>query len=144
MLIVQKSIRGHLARRRHQPRIKGIAKIKLIKKSINQTEQVANQLKSEKESMLQQVKEIYLLIDNSVNKIKSDPKITPAAIDAMYAEIMKKVDKETAALKKKLEEQRNAEEQERLRKIQMALEAERKAKEEEERLIREEAEDRKK
>lgn len=47
-------------------------------------------------------------------------------------------------LNKKLQEQRSAEEQERLRKIQLALEAERRAKEEEERLKREEEDNRKK
>lgn len=43
-----------------------------------------------------------------------------------------------------LKEQRNAEEQERLRQIQMVMEAERKIKEEEERVKREEEETRKK
>lgn len=144
VLIIQKSVRGHLARRRHQPRIKGIRKINSVREKIKLTEQIANQLKSDKESTLVQVAEIYKLIDSCVVKIKTNPKITSADIDKDYAGIMVKVDQETAALKKKLDEQRNAEEQERLRKIQAALEAERKAKEEEERIKKEEEENRKK
>jgi myosin-6 len=144
VLLIQKTVRGYLTRKKHMPRIKGVSKIKAVQKNIKQTEQVANQLKSDKESSLKKMQEIYALIDSSVKRIQMDHNITASAIDGLYAEIMKKVDQETAGLKKKLEQQRNAEEQERLRKIQMAIEAERKAKEEEERRIREEEENRKK
>lgn len=47
-------------------------------------------------------------------------------------------------MKVKLQEQRNAEEQERLRQIQLKMDAERKAREEEERKKREEEENRRK
>lgn len=67
---MQKSVRGHLARKQHLPRIKGIRKINSIRHQIKQTEQIANQLKSGKDSTLVQVTEIYKLIDNSVNQIK--------------------------------------------------------------------------
>ncbi|XP_055716099.1 myosin heavy chain 95F isoform X1 [Phlebotomus papatasi] len=144
VLVMQKVIRGYLARKKHQPRYKGLQKIRAIKTNLTKMEEVANQLKKEKDVMLNQVKSLYASIDEATKKIKSNQSITPKQIDEIYVDLMKKIDQNTATLKNKLQEQKNAEEQERLRKIQMALEAERKAKEEEERKRREEEENRKK
>lgn len=54
------------------------------------------------------------------------------------------MNQQMVTMRNKVQEQRNAEEQERLRLIQMKMEAERKAKEEEERKLREEEETRRK
>lgn len=58
----------------------------------------------------------------------------------MYTVIMANMNKLTVDLNNKLKEQQQAEEQERLRKIQEALEAERRAREAEEQRLREDAE----
>lgn len=58
----------------------------------------------------------------------------------MYTVVMANMNKLTVDLNSKLKEQQQAEEQERLRKIQEALEAERRAKEADEQRLREEAE----
>lgn len=58
----------------------------------------------------------------------------------MYTVVMANMNKMTVDLNGKLKEQQQAEEQERLRRIQEALEAERRAKEEEEQRLREEVE----
>lgn len=137
-MLLQRIVRGYLIRKKHQPRYKGIMKIRQIKANVTRMEEVANQLKSEKESMLKCVYGIQQLIDGSIVKIKENPNITSSQIDGLYNEISKKMDSEMNMLKQKLLQQRNAEEQERLRKIQMALEAEKRIKEEEERKIREE------
>jgi hypothetical protein len=55
-----------------------------------------------------------------------------------------KTNQQMNIMKVKLQEQRNAEEQEKLRQIQLKIEAERKAREEEERIKREEEENRRK
>lgn len=70
ILLAQKIIRGYLARKQHQPRYKGILKIKAIKVNLSKTEEIANQLRNNKDSILKQVKDVEQLIDRSVAKIK--------------------------------------------------------------------------
>lgn len=69
-MLAQRIIRGYLARKQHQPRYKGIMKIKAIKINLTKTEEIANQLKSNKETVLKQVRDVEQLIDRSVSKIK--------------------------------------------------------------------------
>ncbi|XP_058443586.1 myosin heavy chain 95F isoform X1 [Malaya genurostris] len=144
VLVIQKTVRGYQARKQHQPRIKGIVKIKAIKTSLGKMQEIANQLKAERESMLKQVVDVTRAIDDAIRKIKANPKISAAEIDSLHNGVMAKIDAQMKMIHIKLQEQRNAEEQERLRKIQAAFEAERKAKEAEERLLREEEENRRK
>lgn len=72
-LIIQRTVRGYLVRKKHQPRIKGIAKIRAIKNNVTKMEEIANQLKGEREQMLGCVRSIQDLIDMSIRKIKVEP-----------------------------------------------------------------------
>lgn len=144
VLMLQKVVRGHLARRAHRPRITGVRKIRALRANLAQLENIARQLKSDSESVLRNVQEIGVVIDKAIDHIKATSKISAAEIDALYEKMLAHVNKQSAALNVKLQEQKNAEEQERLRQIQLALETERKAKEEEERRKQEEEENRKK
>uniref|UniRef100_A0A336MXX6 CSON008982 protein n=1 Tax=Culicoides sonorensis TaxID=179676 RepID=A0A336MXX6_CULSO len=117
--------------------------ISVIKTNVNKMEEIANQLKGDKDALMKCVYEIQQLIDGSITKIKSNPKITANQIKDLHDEISKKMDSEMNMLKQKLAQQKNAEEQERLRKIQQAMEAEQRAKQEEQRRIQQEEEDRK-
>lgn len=74
------------------------------------------------------------------NLKQMNPRITQREMDSMYTVVMANMNKLTVDLNTKLKEQQQAEEQERLRKIQEALEAERAAKEAEEQRQREEIE----
>ena len=65
-------------------------------------------------------------------------------VEKEYSSLVAAVKKGLAGLNKKLADQKNAEEQERLRKIQEEMERERKRKEEEERKRQEEEENRRK
>lgn len=73
-----------------------------------------------------------------------DEKIAPTEVDKLYTQLMNTMDSQMNQLQKKLQDQKNAEEQERLRKIQEEMEKEKKRKEEEERKKREEEENRRK
>lgn len=68
--MAQKTLRGYLARKQHQPRIKGITKINAIRRNMKQMEDIANQLKGERETMLKHMKEIETQIDLAIKKIK--------------------------------------------------------------------------
>lgn len=135
-------IRGYLARKQHQPRIQGIAKINKIRENAKTTVEIVNQLKSGKESILNDFSSIETQIIEAMKVIKGNPKISSKEIDNFYLSLMANVNKMTVTLNNKLKEQRQAEEQERLRKVQMELDMQRKAKEEEERKLKEEEENR--
>lgn len=65
-------------------------------------------------------------------------------MDDLHNQLLDKVNQQMNLLQKKIQEQKNAEEQERLRKIQAEMEKERLRKEEEERRFLQEEENRKK
>lgn len=69
-LMMQKMIRGYLARKQHQPRYRGILKINGISADVKKMQEIANQLKKEKDSMLKQIKDIEEQIQLAIKKIK--------------------------------------------------------------------------
>lgn len=144
VLYIQKIVRGFLARKQHQPRYRGIAKIKSVKENLRRSTDIVNQLRGGQELILKQANDIENLINASVRNIQNDAHINPKTIDKIYTDILTKVDNFNNMIKKELQKQRQAEEQDRLRKIQEALEAERKQKEDEERKAGEEEENRRK
>lgn len=73
-----------------------------------------------------------------------DEKIAPTEVDRLYTQLMNTTNSQMNQLQKKVQDQKNAEEQERLRKIQEEMEKEKKRKEEEEKKKREEEENRRK
>lgn len=72
-------------------------------------------------------------IDKSVATIKTCEKIKKSEIDKMHNNIVSQIEREIVGVKRKVEEERIAEEKERLRKLQEEMEMERKRKEDEER-----------
>ncbi|XP_037909530.1 myosin heavy chain 95F isoform X1 [Hermetia illucens] len=142
VLVMQKVVRGYLARKKHRPRYQGIMKIKSIKQNAMKTIAIANDLKSGKENIMKDIQVLENEIDSAIKKIKAERNISAKGVDDLCTNIMGKLNKLTASLNNQLQAQRKAEEQERLRKIQEALEAERRAREEEERRKREEEETR--
>lgn len=145
VLIAQKTIRGFLARKRHQPRYRGIAKIKVAKRNLSKSLDIAGDLKAgSRDVILKQMAAVEQLVDNIIQRIKSDTRIDSKTIDKLYADIIAKIDAHNNLLQTELKKQRQAEEQERLRCIQEAIEAERREKEAEERQAREEEDNRRK
>ena len=63
-------MRGYMARKQHQPRYKGIAKINAIRHNMKQMEEIASQLKSERETMMKHMKDIDTQIDIAIKAIK--------------------------------------------------------------------------
>lgn len=142
VLMMQRLIRGYMARRRHQPRITGVRKLGALKVNLTQMESIAKQLKKDADSVSSNVRAVYGMVEQAIQQIKVNQGISAKEVDALCENILAQVNKQSAELKVKLQEQKNAEEQERLRKIQLELEAEKRAKEEEERRLREEEENR--
>ncbi|KAF5307261.1 hypothetical protein FQR65_LT06977 [Abscondita terminalis] len=141
---IQKTVRGHLVKKRHGPRIQGVRKIQALGSNLQSLHSIANQLKKDKEDSINQINTLKSDIANATSAIKKDNHIEATRIEALYNELLGKLDNQMNTLKKKVQDQKNAEEQERLRKIQEEMEREKKRKEEEERRLREEEENRRK
>ena len=80
---------------------------------------MASSLKAEaKNSVQSNVKAIYGQLDMAIAKIRTSSKISKASIESMHRELIQEINKAVKDVKGKLEKQKAAEEQERLRKIQ--------------------------
>lgn len=78
------------------------------------------------------------------NNFQRDDKVSAKTVEGLQNQLLEKVNNQMNLLQKKVQDQKNAEEQERLRKIREEMEAEKRRKEEEERKLKEEEENRKK
>lgn len=162
---MQRIVRGFLARKQHQPRYRGIIKIKALRDQLAKSNEIVGQLKGNKDAISRQASDVEHLIGGYVKNIQNDARIGSKTIDSMYTDIITKIDQYNNMIKTELQvssvatyfcfasqviiyisfvqqKQRQAEEQERLRKIQDALQAERKQKELEELRMREEEDNR--
>ncbi|PNF18978.1 Myosin heavy chain 95F [Cryptotermes secundus] len=142
LITIQKNVRMFLAKRIHQPRYKGITKINSLQAKLLQMEASIGQLKKDKQFSLSELKKLQADMTSAIQKIKRDEKIKPAEVDELYTHLLNTTNSQMNQLQKKVQEQKNAEEQERLRKIQEEMEKEKRRKEEEERRKREEEENR--
>nr|CAD7423965.1 unnamed protein product [Timema monikensis] len=142
LVVIQRNVRMHLAQRQHRPRYQGISKIKGLQERLTRMSAIVNQLKKDKESSVSEVQKLQADMTASILKIKSDVKISASAVDRLYVDLLARSDRISGDLQKKLQQQKSAEEQQRLRKIQEEMEREKKLKEEEERRKKEEEETR--
>ncbi|XP_071535802.1 myosin heavy chain 95F isoform X4 [Panulirus ornatus] len=143
LIIIQKNVKMYNAMKKYRPRYMGVIKIKGLQGQLQQMLAIVNQLKKEKDSSLATVNKIQSTMDYTIKKIQTT-NMTREQIDREYSALVTSMDAELSVLHKKLTQQKNAEEQERLRRIQEEMERERKKKEEEERKRREEEDIRRK
>lgn len=143
LIILQKTARMYIAKKQHRPRIKGTAKIEKLKTQLSGMEETSEQLKN-REKPMGDIKRLQRDLNAAIEKIKMNEKIKPVEIDSLYTNLVNQVNKQMALLQDMVEQQKIAEEQARLRKIQQELELEKQRKEEDERKKREEEENRRK
>lgn len=70
LITIQKTVRGYLARKKHGVRITGIRKIRALDAKLKQMENVAAQLKKDKESSMKEIISLSNEINASIEKIK--------------------------------------------------------------------------
>lgn len=70
LIVMQKSLRGYLARKRHGPRITGIKKIKALEAKVQQLDSIAGQLKKDKESSVKDINSLRDEIQAAISRIK--------------------------------------------------------------------------
>ncbi|XP_063168943.1 unconventional myosin-VI isoform X2 [Candoia aspera] len=135
---VQKTIRMWLCKRKHQPRIDGLIKLRTLKKRLDKFNVVVTALKEGKTEMSKQVKDLEMSIDALMAKIKAT-EMPRQQIQKEYDGLVKSSEQLLSALQKKKQQE---EEAERLRRIQEEMEKERKRREEEEQRRKKEEEER--
>ncbi|XP_059475767.1 myosin heavy chain 95F isoform X2 [Neocloeon triangulifer] len=144
LVVIQKTVRMHLCRKQHQPRYRGIAKINSLSSMLTRMEQCIGQMKKDKETSAAEVTKLKKDMTAAIQKIKANPKIKPSEVSLLHTQLMNQANTCMATVQKRVETQKIAEEQERIRKLQEEMERERRRKEEEERKKREEDDTRKK
>ncbi|XP_046550361.1 LOW QUALITY PROTEIN: unconventional myosin-VI-like [Haliotis rubra] len=134
---VQKIFRMWACSREFKPKMAILVKLKSSSEQLTMMAQIVSQFKKEKEQASKQVKDIENSLSGFIKKIRSTD-MTREQLNTDYSRFIASMDQMLLELKKKLEQQKIAEEQERLRKIQEEMEREKKEKEEEERKRKEE------
>lgn len=102
------------------------------------------QLKKDKETLMRNAMELQGELEQSIKLIRTNQAITEAEIRSTLLRFERKLEGFMSTLKSKLQQQKSAEEQEKLQKIQEEMARQRKRKEEEERKRLEEDENRRK
>ena len=106
-------------------------KIKTLYEQLAPMKHMVGQLKKDKDSASKKITALEGAMDAALKKIQTTP-VGEKDINKIYESLMKDLEKNLGDMKKLLEKQKIAEEQERLRKIQEEMEREKKRKEEEE------------
>ncbi|XP_043272163.1 myosin heavy chain 95F isoform X2 [Venturia canescens] len=144
LIVIQKMARMYITKKQHQPRIKGIVKIKNLTSQLERMQETSKMLKSAREKSMNDIKKLQSELEAAVQRIRNNPKIKSTEIDVLYERLVSEVGKQMSDLQDMVKQQKIAEEQERLRKIKEEMEADKRRKAEEEAKKKEEEENRKK
>ena len=118
LVCIQKNLRMHLAMKQHRPRYLGLKAIKLLGSRVDKIDELGRNLKGGKSAMEQSLDVLKQNIDRAVGTIKACEKIKKSEIDKMHNELVTQIEREIVNVKRRVEEERIAEEKERLRKLQ--------------------------
>ncbi|KAG1714830.1 Unconventional myosin-VI [Nymphon striatum] len=141
--LIQSYIRMYLAVKKYRPRYKAIMKIKMLQTQLKHLASIASQIKNDNANSSSQVQALQNSMHSLINRIKTT-EMQEKDIHKAHMDLIQNVDNQLKLFETKLMQQKDAEEQERLRKIQDEMEREKRRREEEERKKREEEEARKK
>ncbi|XP_062406207.1 myosin VIa isoform X3 [Sardina pilchardus] len=137
-IMMQKTVRMWLCKKKHKPRIDGLVKVRNLKTRMDKFNEVVAGLKEGQQEMLKQIKDLDASIDALMIKIKTTV-MTRIEIDHEHQALVTRSQQLLSAMQKKKQEE---EERERLLRIQEEMERERKRREEEEQRRKQEEEDR--
>lgn len=133
LIVIQKNARMWQCRNKYGPRINGITKVKNMFSQLDPMKEIAKTLKKEKDGANKKIQEMEKELTKLLQILKDTKKpLGQKEIDKLITEVIKLSDKTLIELKKLVEKQKNADEEERLRKIQEQIELEKKKKDDEE------------
>ena len=141
LVCIQKNLRMFLAMKQHRPRYQGLMSINKLDSQVDKIEEMGRNLKGGKSGVEESIDTLKQNIDKAVRTIKTCEKIRKSEIDKLYKSLVDQINKELVGVKRKIEQERIAEEQEKLRILQQQIEEEKKRKHEEEMLRKKMEED---
>ncbi|CAF0726267.1 unnamed protein product [Didymodactylos carnosus] len=124
LIQIQKRVRMWRVYKQYAPRIRGLIKVKALHAQVASMEQIANQMKINKEQVVKQVQQLQQRVDELIGKI-TNTQMSSNQIENAYNDLFSAIDRELRSLKQILEQQKVKEEQDRLHRIQNELERER-------------------
>eukprot|EP00039_Didymoeca_costata_P018027 m.331854 g.331854 ORF g.331854 m.331854 type:complete len:1228 (+) comp16805_c0_seq1:138-3821(+) len=130
--VMQRVVKMYFARKQHLPRAMGLTSLVKFRSQVEELKGTVEKLPKNKEKYSAAVESILGQLNDNINKVKTDPSITPDAIKKMEQDMSTAIDKNLSAIKKEQEKQKLADEAARLKQIAADMEAERKRKEDEE------------
>jgi len=139
---VQAGVRMHLAKKQHRPRIKALVSIKGLAGQVDQIASMAGGLKSDRDSVMKTVQTLNSSINKVIVEIKRNPKLKKRELDGLYQGLVDQIQGQVSTVKKKIEKQKAADEQAKLRALQEEMEREKRRKAEEEAELRRQEDDR--
>lgn len=142
ILTLQKTIKMWREVRKFKPKYKMIVKAKGSQDQLTRMQEIVGQLKKGKDSASKKVKSIETALETFINNIRTT-ELKKEEMESQYNHFLTQMDQTMQDLRKEVEKEKIAAEQERLKKIQEEMEKEKQRKEEEERKRKEEEEARK-
>lgn len=70
LIKIQSFGRMCIAKNRHQPRFKGIMKIRTLQSQLTRLREISNQLKSSRDKSVAEIQKLQGLLDQGINQIK--------------------------------------------------------------------------
>ena len=132
----------HQARVRHRPRYLALGRIRNLSAQLAQIAALANSLKADRDAVEKSAKKIQENINKVCCNIMMNDNIDKKEMDKQYQGLVDQINKELATVKSKIEKQKAAEEQAKLRALQQQMEEQRRQKEAEEAEVRRQEEER--
>uniref|UniRef100_A0A2P2HZY0 Unconventional myosin-VI-like n=1 Tax=Hirondellea gigas TaxID=1518452 RepID=A0A2P2HZY0_9CRUS len=143
LIIIQKNVRMLNAKNKYRPRYMTVLRIQGLKSQVEQMMSITKELSKERESSITEVNNLQKTIDISIKRIRSQA-LSRAVLEREYSSLVAAADNTMDNLRRKMQMQKKAEEQDRLRKIQEQMDQERHRKEEELRKLKEEEDNKRK
>lgn len=123
---LQKYSRAYLCTKKYRHRYLGLIELKKLDKRLNQVKQLIQQLTNKKDQELNQARQLENLVKVNIEKIRSNPKITPDDVSVCVQSVVDQINSQISSLTGRIKEEKRLKQLEE----EMKQEAEKKAQEE--------------
>ncbi|TRY71685.1 hypothetical protein TCAL_03149 [Tigriopus californicus] len=132
LVVIQKYARMHLAKKRHAPRFKAIKRLRKLVEQITQIEKMSQNLTKDQAAVKQNAQELNKELQAEIGWVRATFPVKTSVLDARYQLLVDKIYGAIDSAQNKIKDQKIAEEQERMKKLQREMEAEKQRKVDEE------------
>ncbi|XP_077539631.1 myosin heavy chain 95F jaguar [Haemaphysalis longicornis] len=142
LVVIQKTVKMHLVKRKYRPRYRCMMKLRALCQQVQQMSSLAAQLKKDGQQSRAEIQALEARIAGTMKRIKEGSIGGPVEMEREQNALILAGTQLMNALNQRIQQQKVAEEQERMRRVQEEMERARRHREEEERRRKEEEENR--